>query len=244
MALRTPPASPVAVTPVPLPAVRITEFTRGLHPGDTASVAARAPRGVACALSLQYGSAGASGSTAETTRVETKRVNADGVVAWSWTVEPPVGWDAAWVNVECGEGDLAGIDSVAIWIWPNDLSASVALPPGLLGTWAMDGDEGCCGWGDVTFVLGPCSLGERCGSLIEEDQPACHFPLVFGTVDARHGDFVLDAGEDDRAGCDERWGQGLHFVPAPDGTAKLWTADGLNVILHRVESFPTRSAAP
>jgi hypothetical protein len=98
--------------------------------------------------------------------------------------------------------------------------------------------------GDVTFVLSPCSLGERCGTLIDADQPACRFPLVFGTVDARNGDFVLDAGQDDIAGCDERWGQGLHFVPTADGTAKLWTADGLNVILYRVESFPTRSAAP
>ena len=222
--------------------MRITEFTRGLHVGDTASVIARTPSGVPCSLYRTYSaSEGSSIPAPRPIKVGTHVAGADGVVGWRWLVDPPVSSVLAWVEVECGDG--AGIAWVTIRIWPDDLTSSTTLPPALLGTWAFDEEEGCCGF-NATFVLGPCSLGQRCGSLIDADQLACRFPLVFSTVGARNGDFILDAGEDDTAGCDERWGQGLHFVPTADGTAKLWTADGFNAILHRVGLAPTPSAAP
>ena len=250
---RTPTATPTEAAPEPWPPVRITEFTRGLHPGDTASVTARTPSGVPCTLYRTYSASegGYNPAGPKPIKVGTQVAGAEGVVGWRWLVDPPVGSRLAWVNVECEDG--AGIAFATIWIWPSDLTSSATIPPELLGTWVLEwaiqgpGTVGCsppepCP--SVTFVIGPCSLGERCGSLIEADKPGCRFPLVFGTVGASNGDFVLDAGEDDRAGCREGWGQGLHFVPTADGTARLWAADGFNVILHRVESAPTPTAAP
>jgi hypothetical protein len=243
---RTPSATPTDAVPEAGLGVEITVFTRGLYPGDRASVTARTRMGVPCTLSYQYGYSDGGDFTPrpKMTELVTQTANPVGIVRWSWTADPPVGYRAAYVLVACRDGVLADAAWVAIWIWPSDLSASATLPPELLGTWAPDGDESCSGCGAVTFAIGPCSLGERCGTLIEADQPACRFPLVFATTGARNGDFILDAGEDDRAGCDVGWGQGLHFVPTADGTAKLWTADGLNVILHRVGPAPTPSAAP
>ena len=162
----------------PLPAVRITEFTRGLHVGDTASVIARTPSGVPCSLYRTYRASegGYSFPAPQPIKVGTQVAGADGVVGWRWLVDPPVGSVLALVEVECGDG--AGIAFVTIRIWPDDLTSSTTLPPALLGTWAFDEEEGCCGV-NATFVLGPCSLGERCGSLVGCG-PACvsHPPRV------------------------------------------------------------------
>jgi hypothetical protein len=240
---RTPSATPTEAAPEPTPAVEITQSPTGLHAGDRASVTARTPSGVPCTLSYGHGYSGGSvtgGPTA--TKLATKTASAEGTVRWRWTVEPTGDLDTVDVSVECGDGEQEGVDRVTIWIWPSDLSASATLPPELLGTWTMP-PEDCSDCGDETFAIGPCSLGERCGSLIEADKPACRFPLVFATI-APPGVFILDAGEDDSAGCPEGWGQGLHFKPNADGTAQLYTVDGTNSILHRVVASPAPSAAP
>jgi hypothetical protein len=167
-----------------------------------------------------------------------------------WTVNPPPDRDEASMTVTCREGDLSGDGATAFWVVPSGFVPSATLPPELLGTWvlewAIQEQAGCsppepCP--SVTFILGSCALGERCGSLIQANKPGCRFPLVFHRNSAP-GDFILNAGGDDTAGCDEGWGTGLHFVPTAEGTVRLYTRDGTNVILHRVGPAPTPSAAP
>jgi hypothetical protein len=160
--------------------------------------------------------------------------------------------DEAWVTVTCRDGNLSGDGFTAFWVVPSGFVPSATIPPELLGTWVLEwaiqgpGQVGCsppepCP--SVTFVIGPCSLGERCGSLIEADKPGCRFPLVF-TRNSAPGDFVVGAYDDDSPGCDRGWGDGLHFRPTAEGTVGLSSVDGVNVTLYRVESSPTPSAAP
>ena len=75
-----------------MPAVRITEITRGLHRGDTASVIARTPSGVPCSLYRHSRtSEGAVLSAApQPIKVGTQVAGADGVVGWRWLVDLPV----------------------------------------------------------------------------------------------------------------------------------------------------------
>lgn len=256
---RTPSATPGAATPEPRLDVQVTVPTWWLHRGDRVSVTARTRPGARCTLSLQWVDSRASGPfPTDPAAIGRRTANAEGIARWRWTVDPARGpfdgWvnDEAWVTVRCRDGDLSVDGSTAFWVVPSGFEPSTTLPPELLATWVLEwaiqeqGQVGCsppepCP--GVTFVLGPCSLGERCGSLIEADQPACRYPLVFSRNSAP-GDFILDAREDDTAGCDEGWGTGLHFVPTATGTVQLYTRDGLSVILHRVESSPTPSAAP
>jgi len=223
--------------------VKVTVPTWWLHRDDRVSVTARTRPGVPCTLSLQWVNSGASGPIpTEPATIGTRTANAEGIARWGWTVNPPHDNDEAWVTVTCRDGDLSGDGFTAFWVVPSGFEPSANLPPELLGTWVLEwaiqgpGQAGCfprepCP--SVTFVIGPCSLGERCGSLIEADQPGCRYPLVFHRNSAP-GDFILNAREDDTAGCDEGWGTGLHFVPTAEGTVGLFTRDGTNVILHRV----------
>ena len=244
----TPSVTPTEAVPEPVLAVEITEVPKGLHPGDRAAVTAHTRRGVPCKLSYQYWKSGASStSPPPKTRLGTKTANAEGDVLWRWTLDPPERDDYVSVNVECSEGALAASAGVGIWIWPAGFEPSATLPAELLGTWVLQWETqvptGCHDCSDVTFVIGPCSLGTQCGSLIMARQPACRFPLVFARNSAP-GDFVLDAGGDDSAGCVEGWGQGLHFMPTAEGTVVLSASDLGDVVLHRVESASTPSATP
>ena len=149
---------------------------------------ARVPTGIPCTLTVFYGLALHNSTIDKQTKLATQTANTAGVVTWRWTVDPPEGSDASGASVECGEGGAAGIDGVAIYIWSSDLTTSTPLPAELQGTWAMRPVEGSSGLAGVTFAIGPCSLGERCGSILDADQPACRFPLVFGTF--TEGEYV------------------------------------------------------
>jgi hypothetical protein len=222
------------VRPEPTLPVEVAMPTWWSHRGDRVSVTARTRPGARCTLSLQWVNSGASGPIpTEPATIGTRTANAEGIARWGWTVNAPRDNDEAWVTVTCRDGDLSGDGVTAFWVVPSGFEPSATLPPELLGTWVLGPSKD-----RDTFVIGPCSLGERCGSLIEADQPGCRYPLVFHRNSAP-GDFILDAREDDTAGCDERWGLGLHFVPTAEGTVRLYTRDGTNVILHRVGPAPT-----
>jgi hypothetical protein len=66
---------------------------------------------------------------------------------------------------------------------------------------------------------------------------------VFATVRAP-GDYILDGGWDDSAGCRDGIGWS-HHIPAADGTLHVGgSPDGWNAVLRRVMAFPVSPGAP
>ena len=127
-----------------------------------------------------------------------------------------------------------------------------SLPSEFVGTWEMVPREKWCAGKDcgIALVIEACALGERCGSLIEAQQPACEFPLTFAeaglgpilpSVSAPApaprvpcpGCVTLDASLAAGPGCHGHFGSGqlLRFDSA--GRLQWSTGDGWSAELER-----------
>jgi hypothetical protein len=111
------------------------------------------------------------------------------------------------------------------------------------GKWC---DAKDCG---IALVIEACALGDRCGSLIEAQQPSCEFPLVYAgaglggapvstespapTRVPCAGCVEFDASVDAGPGCHGHFGAGQILYFDSDGRMKWFTADGWNAELER-----------